>query len=87
MNQRLDAVAVRKYTDKNTGEEKSQFTRIGVAWAFKEKEGYSVKLDAIPAPVDGVFEILLFPPKPRDDQGSQQSNDFGRGNDGDSITF
>lgn len=67
-NQRLDAVSVRESNGK------SYFNRIGVAFPSKTGEGYSVLLDAIPAPVDGQFKILLMVPKPRDgDTGRQQS--------------
>lgn len=76
MTNRLDAVTARKYTDKN-GEGKTAYTRIGTAWAFKEGNGWTVRLEAIPAPQDGEFTILLFEPKPRNDT-RQQSNDFGR---------
>lgn len=89
MNQRLDAVAARKYTDKQSGEEKTAYTRIGVAWPFKDRPGYTVRLEAMPAPTDGEFTILLFEPKARDGQNhsqQQQSNDFGQ-DDGDSIPF
>ena len=81
MTQRLDAVAARKYKDKQTGEEKTAYTRIGVAWPFKDRPGYTVRLEAMPAPTDGEFTILLFEPKARDNQ-PQQSNDFGH-DDGD----
>lgn len=66
MASRYDAVATRKYTQ--NGEEKTAFTTIGVAFQFRDKEGYSLKLHAIPAPVDGEYTILLFPPKERDGQ-------------------
>ena len=68
-----EAVAPREYTDKNTGEQKTSFTRIGVAFPFKEKEGYSIQLDAIPAPQEGVYKILLVPPKPKDNASQQGS--------------
>ena len=69
----LEAVAPREYTDKNTGEQKSTFTRIGVAFPFKEKEGFSIQLDAIPAPQEGVYKILLVPPKLKDNASQQGS--------------
>lgn len=67
MSDRYDAVAARKYTDRD-GNEKTAFTNIGVAFPMKDRDGYSLRLHAIPAPVDGEYSILLFPPKPREDQ-------------------
>lgn len=73
MSERYDAVAVRKYTDRD-GNEQSSFTNVGVAFPFKDKPGYSVKLHCLPAPEAGEYTILLFPPKPRDDARSQGSS-------------
>lgn len=74
MSDRYDAVAVRKYTDRD-GNEKSAFTTIGVAWPMKDRDGYSLRLHCLPAPVDGEYAILLFPPKPReDDHPAPRSN-------------
>lgn len=67
MTERFDAVAVRKWTNSH-GEEQTAFTNIGVAFAFKDKPGYSLKLHCLPAPVEGEYTVLLFPPKPREDQ-------------------
>lgn len=73
MTQRLNAIAARKYTDKQTGEERTSFTRIGSAWPFRDKEGFTVRLEAIPAPQEGEFVVLLMPPKDnyerKDDNG------------------
>lgn len=66
MTTRYDAVAVREY--EVNGEARSSFTNIGVAFALKERDGYSLKLHCLPAPVDGEYKILLFPPKPKEDQ-------------------
>lgn len=79
MTDRYDAVAVRKY--ESNGEEKSSFTNIGVAFKMRERDGYSLRLHCLPAPVDGEYSILLFPPKPRDDQrqggGGSSGGDYG----------
>lgn len=80
MTERYDAVAARKYTV--NGEEKSSFTNIGVAFKMKERDGYSLRLHCLPAPVDGEYSILLFPPKPRDDQ-RQDSGQRGQSSGGD----
>jgi hypothetical protein len=66
MADRYDAVAARKYTV--NGEEKSSFTNIGVAFPMKDRDGFSLRLHCLPAPVDGEYSILLFPPKPREDR-------------------
>ena len=71
---RLNALAARKYTDKQTGEERTSYTRIGVAWPMKNGDGYTVRLEAMPAPQDGEFVILLMPPK--DNQDRQQDNAY-----------
>lgn len=65
---RLDAVSVREKDGK------SYFTRIGVAFPAKQGAGWSVLLDAMPAPTDGQFKILLMEPKPRDDRGDPARN-------------
>lgn len=48
------------YTVREDGKE-TYWTRIGVA--FENKKGFSVLLDAMPAPRDGRFSIVLLPPK------------------------
>lgn len=78
MTDRYEAVAVRKYTDKD-GNEKSSFTNIGVAFKMKERDGYSLRLHATPAPVDGEYSILLFPPKPREEP---QQKSYGEASGG-----
>jgi hypothetical protein len=70
MTDRYEAVAVRKY--EQSGEEKSAFTNIGVAFKMRDRDGYSLRLHCLPAPVDGEYSILLFPPKPRDDAPARQ---------------
>ena len=68
---RLEAFTVRKYTNSD-GEEKSAWTRIGVAFPHKNGEGFNVQLDAIPAPSaskDGSmkYEVVLRPPMEKKD--------------------
>lgn len=67
---RLDAVAAREYTT-GQGETKTSFTRVGVALPTKRGDGYTLLLDAMPAPTEGQFRILLMPPKSRDGQAPQ----------------
>ncbi len=66
MTQRYDAVAVRKY--EQNGEEKSSFTNIGVAFPMRDRDGFSLRLHCLQAPVDGEYSILLFPPKEREER-------------------
>ena len=80
MADRYEAVAVRKYT--SNGEEKSAFTNIGVAFAMKGRDGYSLRLHCLPAPVDGEYTILLMPPKPKDDRQQGGGNGGGQSRGG-----
>jgi hypothetical protein len=64
--ERLDALSVRESNGK------SYFTRIGVAFPNRNGDGYSVLLDAMPAPTEGQFKILLKTPQPRDNGGQRQ---------------
>ena len=67
MSERFDALAVRESNGK------SYFTKIGAAFPNRNG-GYSVVLDAIPAPNEGQFKILLVVPKPREDGGQRQQS-------------
>lgn len=77
---RYDAISVRTY--EKDGEEKSAFTNIGVAFQMKERDGFSIRLHAMPAPVDGEYSILLMPPRPREDQQQQRQPDRSGGDYG-----
>ena len=67
--ERLDALSVRE----NDG--KSYFTKIGVAFPNRDGKGYTVLLDAIPAPNEGQFKVMLREPLPRDDRRQSADND------------
>lgn len=70
MSDRFDALTVRESNGK------SYFTKIGAAFPNRNG-GYSVILDAMPAPADGQFKILLVEPKPRTDgQQTRQNANF-----------
>lgn len=60
MSERLDALTVRESNGK------SFWTKIGVAWPSKNGPGYIVRLDAMPAPVEGQFVIHLREPLAKD---------------------
>ncbi len=66
MTDRLDALTVRESNGK------SYWTKIGAAFPNKNGPGYIVRLDAMPASVEGQFSIHLREPKPRDDNGGQR---------------
>ena len=72
MTNRLDALMAREYKT-NDGEVKTAFTKIGVAFETRNG-GWSVTLDAIPAPVDGQYKIVLLPPKEKGDRNQRASS-------------
>lgn len=77
---RLEAFTVRKYTNSD-GEEKSAWTRIGIAFPHKNGEGFNVQLDAIPAPSAGKdgsmkFEIVLRPPMEKDGERAPKGGKY-----------
>lgn len=55
--QRLEALAPTKGSD-----ERTYWRKVGVAFPLKNREGYSLKLDFMPAPTDGAFEFILVEP-------------------------
>lgn len=67
--ERLEAMTVRESNGK------SYWTKIGVAFPAKQGEGYTVLLDAMPAPVEGQFKILLREPLPPREQNRQPAYD------------
>lgn len=63
MADRYDAVVARNGRDETT-----RFTKIGAAFPFKEKPGFTIVLDAFPVPDnEGQVRILLFEPTKRED--------------------
>lgn len=76
MANRYDAVAVREY--EVNGETRTAFTNIGVAFPLKEKDGFSLRLHCLPAPMEGEYRILLFPPKPKDDDAPSRRQEPSR---------
>jgi hypothetical protein len=58
-----DALVVRQYTDKATGEERNQWNNVGVAFPHKDGEGFNIQLDALPVGGDLVLRLR----KPRAD--------------------
>lgn len=80
MSDRYEAVAVRKY--EQNGEEKTAFTNVGIAFKMRDRDGYSLRLHCLPAPVDGEYQILLFPPKPKEQQPDRRSSYSGQSDRG-----
>lgn len=86
MAQRLDALAMRKYKTAQ-GEEKTAFTKVGVAWANKGG-GYTLTLESVPCAQpdrDGVMGVRILLAEPRDNGGQRAPQGSGgqhRGNSG-----
>jgi len=70
MADRLDALTVRESNGK------SYFTKIGAAFENKDGKGWTVLLDAMPAPVEGQFKIMLRQPLPKDGQRPNAAPDY-----------
>lgn len=62
---RYELNAVREYTDRN-GEKKTAWNRVGIMFPAKQGDGFTILLDAVPAPQDGQFKIIARPPKQRE---------------------
>jgi hypothetical protein len=71
MSERLDALTVRESNGK------SYFNKIGAAFPNRDGKGWTVLLDAMPAPTDGQFKIMLREPLPRDGAPRQQAQNSG----------
>lgn len=56
---RFDAFTVREYEQQ--GEQKNEWTKVGVAFPHTDGKGYRVVLQALP--VDGVIVLRLHEPK------------------------
>jgi len=49
-----------------TGDNKTLWKRIGTAFPLKNRPGFSVRLDLMPAPIDGSFQMILVEPSAED---------------------
>ena len=72
MAERLDALIVRESNGK------SYFTKIGAAFPNKDGKGWTVLCDAIGAPTDGQYKIMLREPLPKDDRERSARNDASK---------
>lgn len=68
MSNRLDALAVRE------SDGKSYFTKIGAAFENRDGKGWTVLLDAMPAPTEGQFKVMLREPLPKDRDAAHRAN-------------
>lgn len=68
MTQRYDICSGRK-----DGSGKTQWVKIGVMFPAKEKEGFSIKFDALPLPDErGQVWVSAFPPRDGATRGSMR---------------
>lgn len=84
MSERLEALTVREHNGK------SYWSKLGVAWPNKNGPGYILRLDAMPASVEGQYVIHLREPLPKDGekrQASRGNNSFATDDLDDSIDF
>ena len=58
MASRYDLKAISEYQDKATGERKTRYTKIGVAFATKDGSGFVLRFDALPK-----ADVLMAEPK------------------------
>jgi hypothetical protein len=78
---RFDLVSPRKAKDSD----KTYFTKVGVAFANRSGDGYSLLFEALPLPdAEGSVRVLMMPAKPKDDR--QGSRPAAR-DDEDSVPF
>jgi len=53
-------------------ENKSKWTRIGVAFPLKKRTGYSVRLEFLPVPKDRAYEFIIVEPGERKDEAGEE---------------
>ncbi len=83
-NQRFDVLSVRKFKTSG-GEEKSAWTNLGVAFANRDDQGFSISLHAVPVPdrETGEIRLVMRIPQPREEGGGgRRSGGGGQGGGG-----
>lgn len=73
-----DVLTTDEYQDKKTGETKTKWLRVGVAWPSRNGDGFDIRLNALPTNAK-----LFVRPKREPGQRSESSSDTG----GESIPF
>ena len=53
-------------------ENKTKWTRIGVAFPLKKRAGYSVRLEFLPVPKDKAYEFIIVEPGERKDEAIEE---------------
>ena len=53
-------------------ENKTKWTRIGVAFPLKKRTGYSVRLEFLPVPKDKSYEFIIVEPGDRKDESGEE---------------
>lgn len=94
MSSHYNVLMAREYTSKD-GQEKSAFTKVGVAFPMKGKDGFQISLEAIPLQTiskTGKLECKLIMMLPLEDGDKQVKQDFkpkdlNIATGGDSIPF
>ena len=61
---RYDVLSARNYV--SGGEERTEWTRVGVAFDAKNGEGFDMTLHCIPVPQEGQIRLVVRVPKPRE---------------------
>lgn len=70
MSQRMDVRTPMKRSDGGTW-----WPKIGSAWQARSGEGWDIKLDMMPAPVDGQWKLVIRPPKEGEDKPAKSRDD------------
>ena len=53
-------------------ENKTKWTKIGVAFPLKKRAGYSVRLEFLPVPKDKAYEFILVEPGERKEESVEE---------------
>lgn len=72
LKQALKAVARSgEYTDKNTGEQKARYTRVGTLFTNERGEVSSLKIDSLPVAFDGWINFYPIDDAPQNGRTNQ----------------
>lgn len=90
MPNHYNVLSPRKYI--KDGQEKTAFTKVGIAFPMKDKDGFSLMLEALPLSSmndQGKLEcrLLLLPPIENEEQSAKPQKSTNDAVKGDSIPF